>query len=212
MQMLSLGRIFAGDEELGKKDDDHRRAKDGLLPSVWPVRKAAPRARGRSVLYGLLACIMIYLFVHNIPTDLGPASQRPNSRVPIQGSLQSPRLEQPTAKSPKPERQPPAEKYYYDGPITFYKLATSLHAVVRLIGHAGVNKNVLFAASNLKSAAEMIPIACEMARWERNNVHFAFLGRDDLAMEEIMLINGVTGECKINWHGRAIAEHSLGLV
>lgn len=210
--MPSLGRIFAGDEELGKKDDDHRRGKDGMLPSVWPVRKAAPRARGRSVLYGLLACIIIYLFAHNIPTDLGPVTQRPNSKIPNRGSLQSPRPGQSTAKSPKPERQPPAEKYYYDGPIKFYKLATSLHAVVRLIGHAGVNKNVLFAVSNLKSAAEMIPIACEMARWERNNVHFAFLGRDDLAMEEITLINGVTGECKVNWHGRVVAEHSIRLV
>ena len=211
MQMPSLGRMFAGDEELGKKDDDHRPGRDGLLPSAWPARKATPRARGRSVLYGLLACIIIYLFIHNIPTDLGPITQRPDYRVPTRGGLRPATLEDPTPKSPKPEIQSPADKHYYDGPIKFYKLATSLHAVARLIGHSGVNKNVLFAASNLKSAAEIIPIACEMARWERNDVHFAFMGRDDLPVEEIRLINGVTEECKINWHGMSSKENH-GLV
>ena len=206
--MPSLGRIFAGDEELGKKDDDHRPAKDGVLPSTWPVRKATPRARGRSVLYGLLGCLILYLFVHNIPTDLKPVTQRPNYRAPTRGSLQSARPEEPTAKPPKPEKLPPTEKYYYDGPIKFYKLATSLHGVARLIGHAGVNNNVLFAASNLKSAGDIIPIACEMARWERNDVHFAFMGRDDLAVEEIKLANGLTEECKVIWHGRTIPERN----
>ncbi len=210
--MPSLGRIFAGDEELGKKDDDHRPAKDGVLPSTWPVRKVAPRARGRSVLYGLLACIIIYVFVHNIPTDLGPVTQRPDYKVPAPGSLQSPRSDEPTAKSLKPDKHASAEEFYYDGPVKFYKLATSLHAVARLFGHGGVNKNVLFAASNLKSAAELIPIACEMARWERNDVHFAFMGREDLAMNEITLINDVTEECKVNWHGKILRHINLRLV
>ena len=199
--MPSLGRLFAGDEELGKKDDDHRPAKDGLLPSTWPVRRATPRARGRSVLYGLLACLVIYLFIHNLPTDLGPVTQRPHYRSRSQGGAGPAPLEAPAATFPIPEKQLPAEKATYDGPVKFYKLATSLHAVARLIGHGGVNKNVLFAASNLKSASEIIPIACEMARWERNNVHFAFMGRDDLPIEEIKVVNGVAEECKINWHG-----------
>ena len=199
--MPSLGRLFAGDEELGKKDDDHRPAKDGLLPSTWPIRRAAPRARGRSVLYCLLACLVIYLFIHNIPTDLGPVTQRPHYRTPSQGGPGPAPLEALAAKFPRPEKQPSAEKDTYDGPVKFYKLATSLHAVARLIGHGGVNKNVLFAASSLKSAAGIIPIACEMARRERNDVHFAFMGRDDLPMEEIKLVNGVADECKVNWHG-----------
>lgn len=211
MQMPFLGRMFAGDEELGKKDDDHRPGKDGLLPPAWPVRKAAPRARGRSVLYALLACIVIYLFVHNIPTDLRPVTQRPNYRVPTRGGLGSSPLEDPTPKIPTPEILSPADKYYYNGPIKFYKLATSLHAVARLIGHGGVNKNVLFAVSNLKSAAEIIPIACEMARRERNDVHFAFTGRDDLPVQEIRLVNGVTEDCKINWHGMNF-KNNHGLV
>ena len=202
MPIPFLGRIFTGDEELGKKYDDHRPAKDGILPSKWPGRKAAPRARGRSLLYGLLVCIAIYLFVHNIPTDLGPVIKRPDYKALAQGSLQSPRSEEHITEPPRPEKLLPAEEHYYDGPFKFYKLATSLYGAARLIGHAGVNKNVLFAASDLKSAGDIIPIACEMARWERNVVHFVIMGRDDLAIDEIKLVNGLTEECKIIWHGR----------
>ena len=205
--MPLLGRMFAADEELGKKDDDHRPAKDGLLPSAWPVRKVAPRARGRSVLYGLLACILIFIFVRNIPTDLGPVTQRPDYRPPTRGSLLSPSTKESTAQPTKLEKQPPAEKYYYDGTIKFYKLGVSLHAVARLVEYGETNKNVLFAASNFKSAAEIIPIACEMARRERNDVHFAFMGRDDLAMEEVLLVNGVNEDCKVNWHGMSLYKH-----
>ena len=202
--MSILGRFFAGDEELGKKDDDHRPAKDGLLPPTWPVRKAALRARGRSVLYGLLACLLVYLFIHNIPTDLGPTTQRPHYGSSSQGGPGPAPLVAPAANFPKPGKQLSTDDGTYDGPVKFYKLATSLHAVARLIGHRGVNKNVLFAASNLKSAAEIIPIACEMARWARNDVHFAFMGRDDLPVEEIKLVNGVPEDCKVNWHGMTL--------
>lgn len=66
-----------------------------------------------------------------------------------------------------------------------------------------MNKNVLFAASDLRSASELIPIACEMANWDRNDVHFAVMGRDNLELDEIRSVNGVDDDCKVNWHGMA---------
>ncbi|KAF2808366.1 uncharacterized protein BDZ99DRAFT_464254 [Mytilinidion resinicola] len=40
-----------------------------------------------------------------------------------------------------------------------------------------------------------------MAKWNRNNVHLAFMGRDDLPLEDILEINGVDEKkCKVYWH------------
>ena len=39
-----------------------------------------------------------------------------------------------------------------------------------------------------------------MAIRERNHVHFALMGRDDLSMDILKSVNGVTKECKIIYH------------
>ena len=107
----------------------------------------------------------------------------------------------PSKKPPRPSSPSAQEEHYHDGPIKFYKLASSLHAAAGLGGQKESNKNVLFAASALKSVSELIPLACEMARWERNDVHFALMGRDELNIQEIQKLNGATKEdCNINWH------------
>ncbi|KAL8701549.1 MAG: hypothetical protein Q9201_004851 [Fulgogasparrea decipioides] len=108
--------------------------------------------------------------------------------------------EAPVQKPPRPAKPSEAENHYFEGPIRFTNLAVSLHALSRLRGHIEANTNVLFAASNLRSVAELIPVACEMARWKRNDVHFALMGRDALELEEIKLLNVVDDECKVNWH------------
>ncbi|KAL8717147.1 MAG: hypothetical protein Q9225_005589 [Loekoesia sp. 1 TL-2023] len=203
--MSLLGRIFADEEELGKKDDDRKRGKANMLPT-WSARKPASSASGyrkRTVLYGLIACITLYLFFKNIPEPSHPPVLRPSyTKSPRDQSSQKPKVipETPTQKPPRPEKPSEAEKHYYDGPIRFYQLAASLHAVSWLRGHMETNKNVLFAASNLRSASELIPIACEMANWERNDVHFALMGRDDLEMDEIKKLNGVDEQCTVTWH------------
>ncbi|KAI7543023.1 hypothetical protein KC343_g16313, partial [Hortaea werneckii] len=70
------------------------------------------------------------------------------------------------------------------------------------------NRNVLFSVSSLKSAANLIPMACEMARWDRNYVHFALHGRDSLPLQDILEINGVSKEdCPVSFHD-ARAEYS----
>lgn len=200
--MTLLDRIFAGDEELGKKDDDHRPAKGAvIMPSSWTLRQNFPPPSRRRYFYSVVAILFIFLFIKNIPTDLGSNSQRGDSRVPRRNSLPTSRPTPPTGEPPRPKKLPEAQKYYYDGPIRFYKLAVSLHAVAELAGYDGANKNVLFAASGLKSASELIPLACEMAKWRKNDVHFALMGRDDLEVAEIKKLNGVGNDCKVHWHG-----------
>lgn len=208
--MSLLGRIFADDEELGKKDDDRKPGTRSFMPQ-WSARKPTSptpwQRRKRTVLYGLIACITLYLFFKNMPApDHPPLTHRPqygrgprdapppthrSNAIPVHASQ----------KPPRPEKPSEAEKHYYDGPIKFYNLAVSLRAASSLWGYMEDNRNVLFAASNLKSASEIIPIACEMANWERNDVHFAFMGRDDMDVDEIKVLNGVDDQCNVNWHG-----------
>ena len=201
--MSFLGSIFPGDRELGKKDDDHRPGRDPLLPGAWHARKEVSGVRRRRIIYTTLALLALFLFYKNIPTDLGSNSGKRDVRVPQKGSLpQSPYQEPPIDKPPRGPTSSDAEEHYFDGPVTFYKLAASLHAVASLAGRGGKNKNILFAASNLKSAAAIMPMACQMALQKRNDVHFAFMGRDELEIHEIREINSINDEdCPVNWHG-----------
>ena len=201
------GRIFAGDVELGKKDDDHHRRPNGTIPISswsWTTSKPALRLRRKRIVLGLIALSVLYLFFKNIPTDLTPASRRADIRVPGQtlgGAplfYDSPSTEQP----PRPVVKSPAEDHYYNGQITFPSLGVSLHRIARTNGYRDHNKNVLFAAASLKSVSRLIPMACEMARWNRNYVHFVLLGRDDLPLQDIQTANGIGTECSVYWHGK----------
>jgi hypothetical protein len=40
-----------------------------------------------------------------------------------------------------------------------------------------------------------------MAARQRNYVHFALMGRDDISMDILKAVNGITKECKITYHG-----------
>jgi hypothetical protein len=40
-----------------------------------------------------------------------------------------------------------------------------------------------------------------MAIRERNYVHFVFMGRDDISMDVLRSVNGITADCKIIFHG-----------
>ncbi|KAL8850026.1 MAG: hypothetical protein Q9221_005043 [Calogaya cf. arnoldii] len=192
--MSRFGRMFADDEELGKKDDDRKHRPTSLQLPAWSARKPAPWRR-RRVLYALIACLALYLFVKNIPKPDHPrVNLRPNygtspGHVPTE--IFKPVTDPSAQKPPRPDKPTEPEKHYYDGPIRFYKLAASLYAISRLRGQLPLNKNVLFAASDLRSASELIPIACEMAAWDNNDVHFAVMGRDDLELDEIQIINGI---------------------
>ncbi|KAK4693729.1 hypothetical protein P7C71_g3732, partial [Lecanoromycetidae sp. Uapishka_2] len=194
---------FAGDEELGKKNDDHRPVNGAAKSTTWSARKTTPAFRKRRIIYGICALLFIYVFVQNIPTDLGPSPRFSPGPHINQGEKLPPGSSDPPTKKPrKPPTPSEAEEHYHDGPIKFYLLASSLHSVARLGGQHESNKNVLFAASNLKSVSEIIPLACEMARWDRNDVHFAVMGRDDMEMQEIKKLNGAEEDCNVHWHGK----------
>ena len=202
--MSWLGSIFAGDEELGKKDDDHRPL-NGAPSPAWSARKSAPAWRRRRIFYGICALLLVYVFVKNIPTDLGPPPGRGFMAPDTQTEKLPPGAGSPPTKKPKRPAVPSeAEEHYHDGPIKFYQLAASLHGVARLDGQHELNKNILFAASNPKSVSGLLPLACEMARWDRNNVHFAIMGRAEIEIADIKKANGVEEDCNVYWHGIAL--------
>ena len=206
--MSLLGSIFPGDKELGKKDDDHRPASKGpILPGSWNARKQVSGVRRRRIIYLVLGLFAIFLFIKNIPTDLGSNRYKKDSRVltkrPSWGlpTQQDP----PSGKPPRPSDLNSDDEHYFTGPVSFYKLAATLHGVASLAGRYGRNKNILFAASSLKSASEIMPLACEMASLKNNDVHFAFMGREDLEISEIKDINGINDDdCNVHWHGRKL--------
>ncbi|KAI9829867.1 MAG: hypothetical protein M1819_005965 [Sarea resinae] len=202
--------LFPGDEELGKRDDDHRprsaSSPSGLISS-WLFWKGPMRYRRRRILPAVIGLVLLYFFFKHMPNDLGPAPIRPGMAVPMQRSSPTTAAQQEAAKPPPVGAPPrtgadlPAENtHYYNGQIRFYKLSSSLYEIARTMGHRDINRNILFAASNLKSAANLIPLACEMARWRRAHVNFIFMGRDDLPLTEILKVNGIGSECKVFWH------------
>ena len=76
-----------------------------------------------------------------------------------------------------------------------------MHAAAKFGGQLEHNKNVLFAASSLQSVSQVVPLACEMARWERNDVHLAIMGRDEMEIADLAEVSGAVEDCNIHWHG-----------
>ena len=204
-------RLFASDTELSKKHDDHRPG-NGALTSQW--KPSVPRMRKRRLLVVVLALGILYLFFKNMPTTLAPMSERFDRRVPgqmINGlplkgfgfSRSEPKPGHPTAPT---NRKPPNDDagdvgHFFDGSYLLEELATSLQSMSRNLRFSNHNRNVLFAAASLQSASRLIPMACEMSRWNRNVVHFAYMGRDDTSLADLKHINGVGVSCEVYWHG-----------
>lgn len=191
-----LGKtILPTDEELGKKDDDHKPGAYGRLP---PWNLSSPfRWRRRRMLLAVVLLSMVYLLLKNLP-DFGW-----NTPHIDYGSNSQDYGEEPTGAPPgiilrKGDSSSPHE---FAGPIRFYRLAESLHGASRTRGNLQVNRNVLFAISSLKSASTLLPMICEMSQWKRNWVHAAFLGREDIPLDDILEINGVDkAKCLAIWH------------
>ena len=188
-------RLCNDDEELGKRDDDRRPTEGAMVGSTlrgW-------RPRRKRVLFGILVAYLLYLFVKYIPTDVPPVSKRIDTRFGAPGG----HGETPTPVDASPQGQPPpvsetTTRHYFDGPIKFYNLASTLGFDMTF---SKPNRNVLFAASSLKSAGRIIPLACDMSKQNRNNVHFAVMGREGITIDQIKQMNGISdAECAILWH------------
>jgi hypothetical protein len=214
---FAVSHMFTNDEELGKKDDDYhsKPSNRGLwhgATTMSPALRYRSRKRWIVITVSLFA---IWVFWHFMPADI----LEPNPRLVRPGGVRPPEYNQgkPGGKSGQKEygapKGPPPRigkgrvlkqeeaDHYYDGDIRFYQLPSSLHGISRTHGYQKRNNNVMFAASSLKSLAVLIPMACEMARWENNFVHVAVLARSELSLDEIQDINGVDKEgCKVFWH------------
>lgn len=158
MAKVKKSSLFATDEELGKRDDDHKPS----ATSQW-VPKAVPSVmawRAKRIFGGLLGLVAVYFFIVNMPNDLGPAQTRYSNRMgtayappagirPFLGSEGPPNGQaHPPADTAARARAdvrgstpPPAEGgqsildqtiHSFDGPVKFYHLASSLHAIARI--------------------------------------------------------------------------------
>jgi hypothetical protein len=197
-----LRSMLPGDEELGKKDDDH---KPGPRTPRWPPL----RWRRRRILLAAVGLCLVYALVKYMPPLGGWTGQTPTSEyasAPAGGFGQGHEQagnEEPTGPPPG-YRAPPAGEpipHTFDGQFKFYRLAASLHGASHTYGYRAVNRNIVFPISSLHSASTMLPMICEMARWSRNHVHAAFMGRADIDLAQILEINGIDQiKCPAIWH------------
>lgn len=197
---------LCADEELGKKDDDLHSNQARLRPA-----QSRMYPRPRRILIAVFALVLLYQFFKHMPTDIAPAAERYNPTIarlrhpppppppPQSAPVQSPAI----SKAEDPPRYVPqtyAEGETFDGAIKFYELARSLphnkHPEHKP-SHA-----VLFAGSNLRCVSDMLPLACQMARKQLNHVHFVLMGKDQVSIEGIKTVNGISdAECPMTWHG-----------
>lgn len=205
-----LGKtLLPGDEELGKKDDDHRHA---------PARRAGYtgwkhtfRWRRRRNLLVLVGVVLVYVLFSSTRGDvqgLGDDQRFPLGRpsVPSSSTYEKPVAENDEPTGPPPGIQKPrsgnAVSHTYGGQVRFYRLAKSLRpAASRTSGYEQRNRNIVYAVSGLKSVATLLPMICEMSTWSRNHVHVAFMGREDIPVEDLLEINGIDkAKCPATWH------------
>ncbi|KAF2861730.1 hypothetical protein K470DRAFT_214416 [Piedraia hortae CBS 480.64] len=137
---------------------------------------------------------------------LAPTSQclRAETQLPRQhGALQN--LSPADVFLPAPENP----QRTYNGPVKLPKLSSTLQPSPQEARWTQIlDRNVLFAASSLQSVAHIMPLACEMASWDRNYVHMVFMGRDTLPVSDILAVNGVNkADCPVYFHD-ARSDHS----
>ncbi|RFU74523.1 glycosyltransferase 2 [Trichoderma arundinaceum] len=162
------------------------------------------------------------------PANLMPLYDRP--RPPAR--YDAPRMEEegPTIKTPKTHKTPKPQAKpndgsgshsdeskavtdphkTYNGPLKLPNLGPSLQAIVtETSGRLPNNRNVLFAAASLQSAALLLPMACQMAAERQNYVHFALMSRSEVPIKELLAINGIDKSCAVIVHGRGLSTKSL---
>ncbi|KAF7193270.1 hypothetical protein HII31_05364 [Pseudocercospora fuligena] len=209
--MSARSRLALKDEELGKRDDDWRpRHMHTQSPSIAPY---LPWRWRKKRLLIVVALVLVIWALHYVPGGLTLGGRQEQvsfagNNIPtyrVHEGYDAVRAREPKGAPPRDEsedaEEDPAVKQYYNGMVRFYRLGATLQKISRTMGTYPQNRNVLFVASSLKSLANLIPMACEMARLDRNYVHIAVFGRSPLSLEELMEMNGVTYEsCTAYWH------------
>lgn len=219
------------------RDEEHEKRDDDFRPRIThpPASSASTwiypwRWRKRRLLAGVLLICVFYGLVHNV-SMLGQLDRQIDQawkssggagylgRLPtsVGGGDASSGGAGPAIPAPKkqPTNAPPRgdnldADHYYAGPIRYYQLPSGLQKL-QPAGFGVASGNILYTAASLKSAANLMPMACEMGKAKKNGVHMAFLGRNALPLAEILEVNGIRGsECNVTFHdGRPdYAEHS----
>ncbi|KAL4761822.1 armadillo-type protein [Aspergillus foveolatus] len=204
--MPSSKRLFLADEELGKKDDDHRpknHSDQRWHPKLWkPPRR-------RRVLLIPVILYLFYIFFKNMSTDIPPARDRLISNSLSAQHIMPDVPVPPGLTQPEP---PPRVKFdtnekdglYYEGKLQFYNLASTLKLFSDNGGKSPPSATV-FAAASLGSVSDLLPLACRMALQKKAAVHFVLIGRDDVSIEGIQRVNGLNREiCPLNWHDACV--------
>lgn len=128
-------RLFAGDVELGKRDDDHRPGTTSSISMAWQQRQVLYSLHRRTVkrmALGLIALVALYYFFRNMPTDLHNPRPRPYydhsgpPKPPMGTSKTPPPVSQDSAPSSMRDEHTEQSQHYFNGPIRFYELATFL--------------------------------------------------------------------------------------
>lgn len=195
-----MSRLWANDEELAKKDDDLNVRQPGASSGVWTAAVRTPRRRsvGRLIAYVLVVIGIVLTLSRLLGSSPNSAVDPHTNNIPsFEGSIPQDGRDDGRRKSPA-QVEP---KKTYTGPIKLPGLGQSLHAIAGTQGKQVKNRNVLFAAASLRSAATVLPLACQMARERQNYVHFAFMGRSDIPLKELLKVNGIDmEECQMILH------------
>ncbi|KAF2217129.1 hypothetical protein CERZMDRAFT_93186 [Cercospora zeae-maydis SCOH1-5] len=201
MRRMALAR----DEEIGKRDDDFFRPRRSHSPPATMTATCPFRWRRRRVMVVLGVLFLIYVVHLYVPGGMGARYETESFHAKPARTFAG----YDTAKSREPKGAPPREvnsaedeqsKHYYDGATKFYRLGGSLQKVAKSMGSYQYNRNVLFAAASMNSLANLVPMACEMARKEKNDVQFAVFGRSPIPIDDLQELNGIDGSCGIQWH------------
>lgn len=200
-----LGKTLRpGDEELGKKDDDGK-----YMPARRPPWTPTFRWRRRRNILLVAGLVLLFMLLRSSASgrDDADALESPLDKP----NYASTTYTRPTYEDDEPTGAPPgvqkprhgdATPHTYGGQVRFFRLARTLRsAASHTNGYERRNRNVLFVVSSLKSASTLVPMICDMSTGNRNYVHAAFMGREDIALEDLLEINGVDKEkCPAVWH------------
>ncbi|KAM4056922.1 glycosyltransferase 2 [Hirsutella rhossiliensis] len=187
-----MPQLWRNDEEMAKKDDDHKLGTKRASAPWNAARPPRPAWVLRIVAYLLATAALVLLLFH--ATSLDRASDDSYGRY-------IPGLPPKALSAPYPYAKTDTSRARdYNGPITQPELAESLRPVIAVSPGSANNRNVLFAAASLQSAATLLPMACQMASARQNQVHFVLVGRDDIPLKELLKINGIDSTCPLTMH------------
>ncbi|KAM3564308.1 hypothetical protein ARSEF4850_001923 [Beauveria asiatica] len=217
MASSSLGRWFSRnvwihEKDLAKRDDDLKLPRHN--GHNWQATRT-PRRRTllRYAFYVLLVISLVVIFRHIVYSSEEDIV-RPYSQYRHNGPATKSPPTQLTAPKANPGTLPIDTKHtdhsleahagdeirknarHYKGVIKFHALAQNLLQLSSAPPGPGID-SVLFAASSLQSAANVLPMACERAASQKDRILFALFGDSDIDLQELLKVNGIDHACEI---------------